>query len=62
MFRGIKKEDFESAKGSLETMKSTWAEATDEAKAGKPVAAADKGKTAKSMGDELYEKLDIKRT
>jgi hypothetical protein len=43
-------------------LKSTWAEAEEEAKAGKPVAAADKGKTAKSMGDELYAKLDIKKT
>jgi len=62
MFRGIKKEDFETAKSQLTTMKSTWAEATDDAKAGKPVTAADKGRTAKSMGDELYEKLDVKKT
>jgi hypothetical protein len=62
VFRGIKKEDFEAAKGQLTTLKSTWAEAEEEAKAGKPVAAADKGKTAKSMGDELYAKLDIKKT
>jgi len=62
MFRGIKKEDFEGAKSTLDTMKSTWAEATDDFKAGKPVAAADKGRTAKSMGNELYEKLDVKKT
>lgn len=62
IFRGIKKEDFEAAKGELQTLKSTWQEAEEDAKAGKPVAAADKGKTAKSIGDSLYEKLDVKRT
>jgi len=62
IFRGIKKEDFEGAKSTLVTMKSTWAEATDDFKAGKPVAAADKGRTAKTMGDELFEKLEIKKT
>ena len=62
LFRGIKKEDFEGAKSTLDTMKSTWAEAMDDHNAGKPVAAADKGRTAKSMGDELYEKLDVKKT
>jgi hypothetical protein len=61
-FKGIKKEDFEAAKGQLETMKSTWAEASDAHKAGKPVAATDKARSAKSMGDELYDKLDIKKT
>jgi|SRR5215831_15220760 len=61
-FKGIKKEDFEAAKGQLETMKTTWAEASDAHKAGKTVAAADKARSAKSMGDELYEKLDIKKT
>jgi hypothetical protein len=62
MFRGIKKEDFEVAKQQVVTLKSTWAEADDAHKAGKPVAAAEKGKSAKSLGDELYEKLDIKKT
>jgi xanthine dehydrogenase molybdopterin-binding subunit B len=62
VFRGIKKEDFEAAKGELQTLKTTWQEAEDDAKAGKPVAAADKGKTAKSIGDSLYEKLDVKKT
>lgn len=62
MFRGIKKEDFEAAKGQFTTMKSTWAEAEDDAKAGKPVSAANKGKSAKQIGDELCETLDIKKT
>jgi PBP1b-binding outer membrane lipoprotein LpoB len=62
MFRGIKKEDFEAAKGQFTTMKSTWAEATEDANAGKPVSAANKGKTAKQIGDELCETLDIKKT
>src|SRR5688572_19019981 len=62
LFRGIKKEDFEGAKQTLSTMKSTWAEASDEFNSGKAVSAADKGKSAKSMGDELYDKLEIKKT
>ena len=62
MFRGIKKEDFEAAKSTLDTMKSTWEEATNDHDSGKLVTAADKGRTAKSMGDELYEKLDVKKT
>jgi len=62
MFRGIKKEDFENAKASFASMKSLWAEASTEHKEGKPVAAATKAKSAKTLGDELYEKLDIKKT
>jgi hypothetical protein len=62
MFRGIKKEDFENAKSTFSTMKSTWAEAEEEAKAGKTVRAADKGKSAKELGDQLCETLDIKKS
>lgn len=62
MFKGVKKEDIATAKSQFDTMKSTWAEASDEFKSGKPVAAATKGKTAKSIGDEIYEKLEIKKT
>ena len=62
MFRGIKKEDFESAKATFASMKSTWAEASTDHSAGKPVAATTKAKSAKSMGDQLYETLDIKKT
>jgi hypothetical protein len=62
LFRGIKKEDFEGAKQTLSTMKSTWAEASDEFNSGKAVSAADKAKSAKSMGDELYDKLEIEKT
>jgi len=61
MFRGIKKEDFETAKVTFGEMKSTWAEATEDAKAGKPVSAANKGKSAKEIGDQLCETLDIKK-
>jgi len=61
-FKGVKQEVIDTAKSQFDSMKSVWAEATDEAKAGKPVAAATKGKTAKSMGDEIYEKLEIKKT
>jgi hypothetical protein len=62
MFRGIKKEDFETAKVTFSEMKSTWAAAEDDAKAGKPVSAANKGKSAKDLGDQLCETLDIKKT
>jgi hypothetical protein len=62
MFRGIKKEDFENAKSTFSTMKTTWAEAEEDAKAGKTVRAADKGKSAKDIGDQLCETLDIKKT
>jgi PHD/YefM family antitoxin component YafN of YafNO toxin-antitoxin module len=61
-FRGVKKEDLEGAKTTLDSMKSLWAEASDAFKSGKPVAAADKAKSVKSMGDELYQKLEIKTT
>jgi len=62
MFRGVKKEDFENAKSTFKTMKTTWAEAVENAKAGKTVTAATKGKSAKEMGDQLCETLDIKKT
>jgi hypothetical protein len=62
MFRGIKKEDFENAKSTFGTMKTTWADALEDAKAGKTVRAADKGKSAKELGDQLCETLDIKKT
>ncbi len=61
-FRGVKKEDLEGARTTLDSMKSMWAEASDEFKSGKPVAAANKGKSVKSLGDELYTKLEIKKT
>jgi hypothetical protein len=61
-FRGVKKEDLATAKVTLDSMKSQWAEASDEFKSGRPVAATDKAKSVKSMGDELYEKLEIKKT
>jgi hypothetical protein len=62
LFRGVKKEDFEGAKQTLASMKATWQEAVDASKDGKTVSAADKAKSAKSMGDSLYETLEIKKT
>jgi len=61
-FRGVKKEDLEGARTTLDSMKTMWAEASDEFKSGKQVAAADKAKSVKSMGDELYDKLEINKT
>jgi hypothetical protein len=43
-------------------MKTTWAEAEEDARAGKTMRAADKGKSAKEIGDKLCETLDVKKT
>jgi PBP1b-binding outer membrane lipoprotein LpoB len=56
-----KKAELESAKTTLATMKSMWAEASEDFKSGNPINATTKGKQAKGMGDELYDRLDIKK-
>src|SRR3954462_15705378 len=61
-FKGVKQEVIDSAKSQFDTMKSLWSEASSEYKSGQAVAATNKAKTAKSMGDEIYEKLEIKKT
>jgi outer membrane murein-binding lipoprotein Lpp len=57
---GVSKDEFEGAKTSLASMKSMWAEASDEFKSGKQVEAAQKAKTVKGMGEELRDQLKIK--
>jgi hypothetical protein len=57
---GVSKDEFEGAKTSLASMKSMWAEASDEFKSGKQVQAAEKAKTVKGMGEELRDQLKIK--
>jgi hypothetical protein len=59
---GINKDEFEGSKSAFESMKSTWAEATSEASKGDVVEAANKGKSAKGMGQELMDQLKIKQS
>lgn len=60
--RGISKDEFEGAKAAFESMKAQWADASAEFKDGDAVEAAAKGRTVKGMGDELVERLDVKKT
>lgn len=60
--RGLSKDEFEGAKAAFEAMKAQWAEAAAEFKDGDAVEAATKGRTVKGMGDELVERLDVKKT
>ena len=59
---GINKDEFEGAKSAFESMKETWKDATAQAKQGDAVEASQKGKTAKGMGEALYDQLKIKQT
>jgi len=59
---GINKDEFEGAKSAFENMKTTWAEASSEAKKGDAIEAANKGKSAKGMGQELMDQLKIKQS
>jgi hypothetical protein len=59
---GINKEEFEGAKNAFESMKTTWADASAEAKKGDAVEATTKGKTAKGMGESIAEQLKIKQS
>ena len=58
---GIDKDEFAGAKAGLETMKTEWAEATDEFKSGDKVDAAQKARSVKGMGVEISEKLKIEK-
>jgi hypothetical protein len=55
----ISKETYEAAKMDFETMKTTWAEATADAAAGKTAEAAEKGRQVAAKGDELKGKLGV---
>jgi HAMP domain-containing protein len=59
---GLNKDEFEGAKSAFESMKETWKDATAQAKQGDPVEATTKGKTAKGMGEAIYDQLKIKQT
>lgn len=58
----ISKATFEMAKSELETMKTTWAEATAAATAGNTQEAADKGRAVQAKGEELKNQLGMTQT
>jgi hypothetical protein len=60
--KDVTKEEFEIAKTDLETMKSTWAEATAAASAGHTTEAADKGRTVLAKAEELKNSLGMNET
>ena len=59
---GINKDEFEGAKSAFESMKTTWADASAEARKGDAVEATSKGKTAKGMGESISDQLKIKQS
>jgi hypothetical protein len=59
---GLSKDEFEGAKSAFEAMKASWADASAEFKKGDAEEANTKARTAKGMGEELVERLDVKRT
>ena len=59
---GIKKDEFEGSKSAFESMKTQWQEATAEYNKGDAIEASAKAKTAKGMGDQIFDQLKIKQT
>jgi HAMP domain-containing protein len=59
---GIKKDEFEGSKSAFESMKTQWQEATAEYDKGDAIEASAKAKTAKGMGEQIYDQLKIKQT
>jgi hypothetical protein len=59
---GLSKDEFEGAKSAFESMKTQWADANDEFKKGDAIEATAKARTAKGMGEELVERLDVKKS
>jgi hypothetical protein len=55
----ITKENYDAAKTDLETMKSTWTEATTAATAGNTEEAADKGRTVMAKAEEIKSELGM---
>ena len=60
--KDVTKEELETAKTELETMKATWAEATTAASAGNPVEATDKGRIVQAKANELKNTLGMTET
>jgi hypothetical protein len=59
---GINKNEFEGSKSAFESMKAQWNDAASEAKKGDAIEANAKAKTAKGMGEQLYDQLKIKQS
>jgi len=57
--KDVTKEELETAKTELETMKATWAEATAAASAGKTAEATDKGRIVQAKAEELKNTLGM---
>lgn len=60
--KDVTKEELETAKTDLETMKSTWAEATAAAEANNPLEATEKGRIVQAKAEELKNSLGINPT
>ena len=58
----VDKHEFEAAKASLETMKSTWAEATAAHNAGNATEAADKARSVQEQVAEVKDQLGMEPT
>jgi uncharacterized protein YoxC len=57
--KNVSKDDFESAKSGLDSMKATWGEATAAFASGDPGAASDKAHEVKAKGEEILRKLGM---
>jgi hypothetical protein len=57
--KDVTKEELDTAKTELETMKTTWAEATAAASAGNTVEATDKGRIVQAKAVELKDQLGM---
>ena len=57
--KDVTKDELETAKTELETIKVTWTEATNAANAGDPAAAAEKGRTVAAKAEELKSSLGM---
>jgi hypothetical protein len=60
--KDVTKEELETAKTELATMKATWAEATAAATAGNPVEATDKARIVQAKAHELKNTLGMNET
>jgi len=58
----VEKQEFEAAKASLETMKTTWTEATAAFSEGNATEAADKGRAVHDKVDEVKDQLGMNPT
>ena len=57
---GVSKDEFEGAKTGLDSMKSTWVEASKDYKNGKQPEAVEKARSVKQMAEQIREQLKIK--